>query len=308
MSGFIIKHKRGITGTLIFHVGLAILLFFSGLITPLPLPEEEGILLNFGTGPEGEGLIEPSATLQTQTVEQAEPIPSETIIESEKTKEEILTQDNEEAPAVESDKKTSENQEKEKALEEERKRVEELEKQRLEKIERERLEELERQRQEELERQRIIEEQKRIQEITDRTRNALSNGINNTDNAATGEGETTGQGNQGSETGSVNSDNHSLGISGPGDKGISYSLSGRTPQSLPKPEYNFQAEGIVVVEVTVNQNGNVTKATAGVKGSTTLNNNLLKAAQKAALAAKFDRKPSAAAFQKGTITYHFSLR
>ena len=290
MSGFIIKHKRGITGTLIFHVGLAILLFFSGLITPLPLPEEEGILLNFGTSPEGEGLNEPSATFQTQAVEQAEPIPSETT-KSEKTKEEILTQDIEEAPAVESDEKTSENLEKEKALEEERKRVEELERQRLEKIERER-----------------IEKQKRIQEITDRTRNALTNNRNNTDNTATGEGETTGQGNQGSETGSVNSDNHSSGISGLGDKGISYSLEGRTPQSLPKPEYNFQAEGIVVVEVTVNQNGNVTKATAGVKGSTTLDNNLLKAAQKAALAAKFDRKPSAAAFQKGTITYHFLLQ
>ena len=298
MSGFIIKHKRGITGTLIFHVGLAILLFFSGLITPLPLPEEEGILLNFGTSPEGEGLIEPSATLQTQAAEQHEPIPSETAIQSGKTEEEILTQDFEEAPVVESDKKTSENLIEEKALEEERKREEELEKQRLEKIERERLEELERQRQEE----------KRIQEINDRTRNALSNSRNNADNTATGEGETTGQGNQGSETGSVNSDNHSLGISGPGDKGISYSLSGRTPQSLPKPEYNFQAEGIVVVEVTVNQNGNVTKATAGVKGSTTLDNNLLKAAQKAALAAKFDRKPSAAAFQKGTITYHFLLQ
>ena len=298
MSGFIIKHKRGITGTLIFHVGLAILLFFSGLITPLPLPEEEGILLNFGTSPEGEGLIEPSATLQTQAAEQHEPIPSETAIQSGKTEEEILTQDFEEAPVVESDKKTSENLIEEKALEEERKREEELEKQRLEKIERERLEELERQRQEE----------KRIQEINDRTRNALSNSRNNADNTATGEGETTGQGNQGSETGSVNSDNHSSGISGLGDKGISYSLEGRTPQLLPKPEYNYQAEGIVVVEVTVNQNGNVTKATAGVKGSTTLDSNLLKAAQKAALAAKFDRKPSAAAFQKGTITYHFLLQ
>ena len=297
MSGFFIKHKRGITGTLIFHVGLAILLIFSGLITPLPLPEEEGILINFGTSYEGEGFIEPSATLQTQAVEQAEPIPSETTIQPGKTEEEILTQDLEEAPVVES-----------KALEEERKREEELERQRLEKIERERLEELERQRQEELERQRIIEEQKRIQEITDRTRNALSNTLNNADNTATGEGETTGQGNQGSETGSVNSDNHSSGISGLGDKGISFSLEGRTPQSLPKPEYNYQAEGIVVVEVTVNQNGNVTKATAGVKGSTTLDNNLLKAAQKAALAAKFDRKPNAAAFQKGTITYHFLLQ
>ncbi|MBA7515786.1 hypothetical protein ES705_07829 [subsurface metagenome] len=297
MSGFIIKHKRGIAGTLIFHLGLVILFIFSGLITPLPLPEEEGILINFGTSNEGEGFIEPSATLQTQAVEQQKPIPSETTIQSGKTEKEILTQDIEEAPAIES-----------KALEEEREKEEELERQRLEKIERERLEEIERQRQEELERQRIIEEQKRIQEITDRTRNALSNNRNNADNAATGEGKTTGQGNQGSETGSVNSDNHSSGISGLGDKGISYSLAGRTPQSLPKPEYNYQAEGIVVVEVTVNRNGNVTKATAGVKGSTTLDNNLLKAAQKAALAAKFDRKPNAAAFQKGTITYHFLLQ
>ncbi len=308
MSGFLIKHKRGITGTLIFHVGLAILLIFSGLITPLPLPEEEGILINFGTSSEGEGLIEPSATLQAQSIEQPEPIPSGTVIQSEESEEEILTQDFEEAPAVESDEKTSENQEEEKALEEERKREEEFERQRLEKIERERLEELERQRHEELERQRIIEEQKRIQEITDRTRNALTNASNNADNTATGEGETTGQENQGSETGSVNSDNHSLGLSGLGDEGISYSLAGRTPQSLPKPEYNYQAEGIVVVEVTVNQNGNVTKATPGVKGSTTLDNNLLRAAQKAALAAKFDRQPNAAAFQKGTITYHFLLQ
>ena len=298
MSGFFIKHKRGITGTLIIHVGLAILLIFSGLITPLPLPEEEGILLNFGTSPEGEGLIEPSATLQTQAVEQPEPIPSEPAIQSGESEEEILTQDFEEAPAVESDKKSTENQEEVEALEEERERAEELERQRLEKIERERLEELERQRLEELERQRII----------DRTRNALSNIPNNADSTATGEGETTGQGNQGSETGSVDSDNHSLGLSGLGDEGISYSLAGRTPQSLPKPEYNYQAEGIVVVEVTVNQNGNVTKATAGVKGSTTLDNNLLRAAQKAALAAKFDRKPNAAAFQKGTITYHFLLQ
>ncbi|MCK4631066.1 MAG: TonB family protein, partial [Bacteroidales bacterium] len=230
-------------------------------------------------------------------IEQPEPIPSGTVIQSEESEEEILTQDFEEAPAVES-----------KALEEERKREEEFERQRLEKIERERLEELERQRQEELERQRIIEEQKRIQEITDRTRNALTNASNNADNTATGEGETTGQENQGSENGSVNSDNHSLGLSGLGDEGISYSLAGRTPQSLPKPEYNYQAEGIVVVEVTVNQNGNVTKATPGVKGSTTLDNNLLRAAQKAALAAKFDRQPNAAAFQKGTITYHFLLQ
>jgi TonB family protein len=89
---------------------------------------------------------------------------------------------------------------------------------------------------------------------------------------------------------------------------MNYSLSGRNPESLPKPEYNYQVEGKVVVEITVDKYGNVTKAVAGVKGSTTLNENLLKAAKKAALNAKFDRDPKAPAYQKGTITYYFRLQ
>lgn len=290
MSGFLLKHKRGITGTLLFHVGLALLFIFSGLITPLPLPEEEGILINFGTGPEGEGLIEPQTELQSEPVAQPQTTPPETVSQPEESEEEIMTQDFEEAPAIESEEETSENQED------------------LEALERQRKDEMERIRQEELERQRVIEEQRRIQEITDRTRNALSNARNNANSTATGEGETTGQENQGSESGSVNSDNHSPGLSGIGDEGISYSLEGRTPQLLPKPEYNYQAEGIVVVEVTVDRNGNVTEAIAGVKGSTTLDFYLRREAKKAALSAKFDRKPNAPQIQKGTITYYFLLQ
>ncbi len=95
---------------------------------------------------------------------------------------------------------------------------------------------------------------------------------------------------------------------GLGNNGISYSLVARTPKALPLPQTNFKHEGIVVVEVTIDRNGNVTKATPGVKGSTTLDETLLKAAQEAALAAKFDRKPDAPAFQKGTITYYFQIR
>ena len=105
--------------------------------------------------------------------------------------------------------------------------------------------------------------------------------------------------------GAVDATSHTGGPGGLGDEGILFSLEGRTPQSLPKPEYNYQVEGIVVVEVTVDLNGNVTTANPGVKGSTTLNEHLMAAAKKAALAAKFDRKPDAPAFQKGTITYNF---
>ena len=93
-----------------------------------------------------------------------------------------------------------------------------------------------------------------------------------------------------------------------GTNGTSFSLAGRNPESLPKPEYKYQIEGKVVVEITVDKQGNVTDAVPGVKGSTTLNEQLLSAAKKAALKAKFDKKPDAPSYQKGTITYFFRLQ
>jgi len=123
----------------------------------------------------------------------------------------------------------------------------------------------------------------------------------------TSEGITEGEGNQGAKTGSTESDNYSD-LNSSGNNGINYSLEGRNPESLPKPEYNYQIEGKVVVEITVDKYGNVTDANPGVKGSTTLEATLLAAAKKAALKAKFDRKPDAPAYQKGTITYYFRLQ
>jgi TonB family protein len=89
--------------------------------------------------------------------------------------------------------------------------------------------------------------------------------------------------------------------------GISFFLNGRNPSYLPKPEFNDQIEGKVVVEITVDKNGKVISAVPGVKGSTTLDETLLDAAKKAALLSRFDKKPDATV-QKGTITYHFLLQ
>lgn len=96
---------------------------------------------------------------------------------------------------------------------------------------------------------------------------------------------------------------------GPGNgPGISFNLANRKNMSLPKPDYRQQVEGTVVVEVTVNKEGEVTQAIPGVKGSTTLDEQLMDAAKRAAFQARFDRKPDAPAFQKGTITYKFRLQ
>ena len=121
------------------------------------------------------------------------------------------------------------------------------------------------------------------------------------------EGVAGGKGNQGVETGAVNARIYGDG-SGTGTEGISFDLAGRQARSLPKPSYDIQSEGIVVVEVTVDRNGNVTQAVPGVKGSTTLEEYFLRVAREAAMATKFDRKPNAPVIQKGTITYHFILR
>lgn len=96
--------------------------------------------------------------------------------------------------------------------------------------------------------------------------------------------------------------------SGLGDKGVSYDLAGRSVQRLPLPEYNYQVEGRVVVEVNVDRLGKVTQAVPGIKGSNTLDEYLLRVAKEAALKAQFDPNPDAPFIQKGNITYSFILK
>ncbi len=297
---YFLEHKRGLLGTIIFHLVLILVLIFFGFTTPFPLPQEEGILINFGTEELGGGLIEPSEATALPRKEEKKPSPATPpVAKPQPAEEEVMTQDIEETVAIPSKKEKVKPPEPDlKALEEERKKQEELE--------RIKQEELEKKQQEEIDRKKKEEEQKRIDEIQNRTRNAFSSGKSSSDNKSTSEGITSEKGNQGGINGSTESKNY-IG-KGYGNEGVSYSLSGRTPQSLPLPEYNYQVEGIVVVEVTVDRNGKVTKATPGVKGSTTLDENLYRAARKAATAARFDKNPDAPAFQKGTITYHFLLQ
>lgn len=89
-------------------------------------------------------------------------------------------------------------------------------------------------------------------------------------------------------------------------KGISFDLKGRIPREISKPNYQIQEEGIVVVRIVVSPSGNVVRATAGVKGSTTLDPQLLKIAETAAKETSFSKKNTTQP-QTGTITYEFIL-
>ncbi len=280
---------RGIAGAAIIHIVLFAVLFFASFSFQAPPEMEEGILVNFGTDETGMGLIEPSQA----AVEESTSVPVPASSADQQTEEALLTQNDEEAPEV---KKVD--------PEAERKKLEKIE---ADKIRRAELEaEKKRRDEEEVERKRVAAEQQRQADIVNRTRNALANAKNSGTNS-TSEGVAGGTGNQGSPTGSVDSNVRGEG-NGLGTQGISYDLQGRGFRSLPPPKYDYQGEGRVVVEVIVDRTGKVTKATPGIKGSTTLDDYLLKVAKDAALEAKFDALPDAPEIQKGTITYNFKLR
>jgi colicin import membrane protein len=283
---------KGVVGAIIFHAVLIAILIIAG-ITSTPPQIEEGLLVNFGTDDFGSGLVEPS---QASAQESAPPPQPSTPVAATSQEKPVDTQEyDEEAPPVKKVTQTDPDAE--------RKRQEalEAEKKRLEAVEAER----QRQLAEEAERKRIEEEERKAQAARDRISGALSGA--NTATKSTGEGTKTGTGNEGVKTGSVDATVRGDG-SGLGTKGLSYDLAGRTAQSLPPPKYELQVEGIVVVEITVDRAGKVTAANPGVKGSTTLDENLLRVAREAALLARFDAKPDAQILQKGTITYHFILK
>ena len=85
-------------------------------------------------------------------------------------------------------------------------------------------------------------------------------------------------------------------------------LSGRTVDgTLPKPTYGVAADGVVVVDIWVDNYGTVTKALAGAEGTTVTDKTLWQEARKAAMKAHFNMSADAPALQKGTITYTFKI-
>ncbi len=327
------KNIRGGIGTIVFHgLLLAIFLIFS-FSAPFPPPDEEGIIVNFGTNEQGFGQVEPQREQYTPPVveqeqqeeqiatttpvipEVVENVPDESKVEAQ----DLMTQEEEEAPEVTVQKNLAEEAERKRKQELERQRqAEEIQRQaELEKqrIDEERVKaEQERLRQEELERQRIAEEERKKQEAQQKQRDAINNRMQRSfggaaDSGATGsEGVRTGEGNQGVKTGSVDSQDRTM-INSTGN-GISYSLEGRSVVgALKRPQYPGQESGKVVVSITVNKEGRVVSAVPGARGTTTSDSQLWEAAKKAAETARFNKvdDPAAAITQKGTISYIFKL-
>lgn len=260
---------RGIIFSTIVHVVILVLLILFGFSTPLPLPGEQGILINFGDDDQGMGLREPrpSPRETASTPVQATP---------EREEESPITQDYEEAPSLPTPKPTPKpTPEKPKEQTTPQDTPKEVTKPVEEKPR-------------EIDRKTLFPGQK-------------------ADGDTSGEGETGKEGNQGDPSGSPDSQNRQGGTAG-GGEGISFSLGDRSHLSLPPPDYPKQKSGTVVVEITVDRNGNVIQVRGGVRGSTTNDTELVRAAETAARRAKFNVSPTAPATQTGTITYVFRLQ
>jgi len=84
-------------------------------------------------------------------------------------------------------------------------------------------------------------------------------------------------------------------------------LTGRTVGTLPSPTYTSQIEGTVIVNIWVNQYGEVEKAL--IADETNVSDaKILQAALNAAKKAHFSMKADAPVLQQGTITYNFKLK
>ena len=123
-----------------------------------------------------------------------------------------------------------------------------------------------------------------------------------------GSGGGTGGGN-GTGNGSGSGSGNGSGSGGGSGSGSGYSLGNRKALSKPQPNYNCGNEsGLVVVQITVDKNGNVIDARPGARGTTNSDSCLMAEAKKAALKTKWEPSPDGTEKQVGSIKYNFSIK
>lgn len=257
------------TITVILHLLIILLLFLVGM-KYLDPPIEQGIAINFGTSDVGSGKIQPTEKIESAPQQTSPPPVSQPVSD---IKEEVVSQDIEDAPVIKKEKPKKET--KEAPVTEKPK-----------------------------------EEVKKADPKPDKsTTDALSsilNGPKSDGKAKGGEGDDNKPGDKGSPDGDPNASSYygtGKGLDGDGN----YQLGGRKALNKEIFIQNCNESGIVVVNIEVDRSGRVINANAGVRGSTNTANCLLEPARKAALATKFNPDDKAPAKQVGKIIYRFSL-
>jgi len=286
------KNKiTGLVGTLVLHVILLVLLLLIAISKP-KAQEEGGVPVMLGNMEMAQGDADPYTLTDVDILDEPqlptevsapEPVPTPPV------EQEMITQEDEPTVAVPK-KEIPKPKTKKETVKAKKENVKAKEKTEAEKrAEAERL----------AAEKKAAEERAAAEAAAKRIAGAFGKG---TQMGSKGTG-TSGQGIQGSPTGNA-ADGQSTGVGGYG----TFDLNGRSlgPGGLPRPAYNVQEEGRVVVTITVNPAGQVIQTSIN-KRTNTANAALRKAAEDAARKARFNTV-NGVNNQTGTITYYFKLK
>lgn len=270
----------GALGALLVHVAVIALLLWVHFAVPQPDEEVGGVPVMMGNVELAKGEFDPSTMVDVdvlpEEVPEAQPQPE---VDAEQ---DMITQEDEETVAVKPKKETKKEKPKE---------VKKPEK---------------------TEAQKAAEARKLAEAKAERERKAAAEAANKRVAGAFGKGSQMG-GSKGTADsgdgveGSKNGNSSTGAKSGVGGYGT-FNLGGRSigAGGLPRPVYNVQEEGRVVVTITVNPSGQVI-ATSINRLTNTVNATLRKAAEEAAKRARFNAVDGVNN-QTGTITYYFNLK
>ena len=289
------KNKvTGLVGTLVLHAVLLVLLFLIAISKP-KAQEEGGVPVMLGNMEMAQGNADPYTLTDVDILDEPqlptevsapEPVPAPPV-ESE-----MITQEDEPTVAVPK-KETPKPTPKKEAVKKEAPKKEPVKPK--EKTEAEKRAEAERLAAE----KKAAEEKAAAEAAAKRIAGAFGKGplMGSKGNADSGNGI------QGSPTGNA-AEGQTTGVGGYG----TFDLNGRSlgPGGLPRPVYNVQEEGRVVVTITVNPAGQVIQTSIN-KRTNTVNAALRKAAEDAARKARFNAV-GGVNNQTGTITYYFKLK
>lgn len=285
--------KKSLIITIVLYGLLILLLLLLGLKYFDP-PKEKGILVNFGTTEMGQGNTQPTKPVKTapeQNIPEPTPEP-QTQPTSSEVKEEVATQETEEAPVIkEEEEKEIEPEKNEPEKEEPQEEKPETPKKPVE----EPVEEVPEKK----------PDPKPDKAVTDAMDNLL-NGPENEGESQNGEGDDQTAGDKGDPDGDPNAKSYygtGKGLDGDGN----YRLGGRKALTKTKYTQDCNESGTVVVKIEVDKNGKVLNATPGAQGTTNSASCLMKPAKRAALDTKFNKDSNAPSRQVGYITYVFKL-
>ena len=281
----------GALGALLVHVAVIALLILVSFTVPQPDEDAGGVPVMLGNVDAASGFDDPSLVDVDIMDEDAAAPPAETEPQLP-SEQDLLTQTEEETVTL---KPKAEEPKKETVKPKEVVKPKEPVK-KPEKTEAEKAAEAKRLAEEKAERERKAAEEAAKKRVA----GAFGKGAQMTGNKGTTD---SGTGTEGSKEG-----NSSTGAkTGTGGYGT-FDLGGRSlgTGSLPKPVYNVQEEGRVVVNITVNPAGQVVSTSISPQ-TNTVNSALRKAAEDAAKKARFNTIDGVNN-QTGTITYYFNLR